>query len=119
MSDLYEETLSEIARLYACTVHPADLAAQPKDKKWQGSTLTGKNIALIFEKTQPARCSFEVAAFVWRARHVFRSSSQIGHKDQLKIPRALGVCTTAFGTRPRPVRDETLAQYAGVPVGTG
>ena len=43
-----------------------DLAADLKAKKKQGiphDSLTGKNIALIFEKTSTrTRCSFEVAA---------------------------------------------------------
>ena len=47
-------------------LYMVDLAAELKDKKKKGiahDALTGKNIALIFEKTSTrTRCSFEVAA---------------------------------------------------------
>jgi len=56
--------------------------------------LTGKNIALIFEKTSTrTRCAFEVAAFDQGAHVTYldSSGSQIGHKESMKdTARVLG-----------------------------
>src|SRR5688572_18988334 len=49
--------------------------------------LSGKNIALIFEKTSTrTRCAFEVAAFDQGAHVTYLgpSGSQLGHKESLK-----------------------------------
>ena len=74
-----------------------DLAAELKVAKYAGSEqpkLTGKNIALIFEKTSTrTRCAFEVAAFDQGARVTYLdpSGSQIGHKESMadtaRVPR--------------------------------
>ncbi|HBD80657.1 MAG TPA: ornithine carbamoyltransferase subunit F, partial [Leclercia adecarboxylata] len=66
------------------------LSAQLKSDKKKGTEvqkLTGKNIALIFEKDSTrTRCSFEVAAFDQGARVTYLgpSGSQIGHKESIK-----------------------------------
>ena len=74
-----------------------DLAAELKAAKYAGSEqprLTGKNIALIFEKTSTrTRCAFEVAAFDQGARVTYLdpSGSQIGHKESMAdTARVLG-----------------------------
>ena len=60
-----------------------ELAAQLKADKKAGrevKRLTGKNIALIFEKTSTrTRCSFEVAAY--------DQGAQVTYLDPLRIPR--------------------------------
>lgn len=69
-----------------------DLAADLKAKKKQGiahDCLTGKNIALIFEKTSTrTRCSFEVAAhdLGMHVTYLDPSGSQIGKKRAFRIP---------------------------------
>ncbi|STW09723.1 ornithine carbamoyltransferase [Klebsiella grimontii] len=80
-----------------------ELAARLKaDKKnnIEIQHLTGKNIALIFEKDSTrTRCSFEVAAFDQGARVTYLgpSGSQIGHKESIKTPPACwDACTTVF-----------------------
>ncbi|HHE2956502.1 TPA: ornithine carbamoyltransferase subunit F, partial [Escherichia coli] len=66
------------------------LAAKLKADKKSGkeeAKLTGKNIALIFEKDSTrTRCSFEVAAYDQGARVTYLgpSGSQIGHKESIK-----------------------------------
>ncbi len=86
--------------------------------------LTGKNIALIFEKTSTrTRCAFEVAAYDQGAHVTYLgpSGSQIGHKESMKdTARVLGrmydgIEYRGFGQ----VRVEELAEYAGVPVWNG
>ena len=74
-----------------------DLAAELKRAKYAGTEqprLTGKNIALIFEKTSTrTRCAFEVAAFDQGARVTYLdpSGSQIGHKESMAdTARVLG-----------------------------
>ncbi|MCZ6765913.1 MAG: ornithine carbamoyltransferase subunit F, partial [bacterium] len=56
--------------------------------------LTGKNIALIFEKASTrTRCAFEVAAYDQGAHVTYLgpSGSQIGHKESMKdTARVLG-----------------------------
>ena len=73
------------------------LAAKLKADKKSGkeeAKLTGKNIALIFEKDSTrTRCSFEVAAYDQGARVTYLgpSGSQIGHKESIKdTARVLG-----------------------------
>ena len=69
-----------------------DLAADLKAKKNRASrmtALTGKNIALIFEKTSTrTRCSFEVAAhdLGMHVTYLDPSGSQIGKKRASRIP---------------------------------
>lgn len=79
------------------------LAAKLKADKKSGkeeAKLTGKNIALIFEKDSTrTRCSFEVAAYDQGARVTYLgpSGSQIGHKESIKDTAAcLVACMTVF-----------------------
>ena len=104
-----------------------DLAADLKDRKKRGivhNTLTGKNIALIFEKTSTrTRCAFEVAAhdLGMQVTYLDPSGSQIGKKESIAdTARVLGrmfdgIEYRGFG------QDivEELAEYAGVPVWNG
>ena len=86
--------------------------------------LTGKNIALIFEKTSTrTRCAFEVAAFDQGAHVTYldSSGSQIGHKESMKdTARVLGRMYDGIqyrGSRQELV--EILGEFAGVPVWNG
>ncbi|SQI36612.1 Ornithine carbamoyltransferase chain I [Leminorella richardii] len=101
-------------------------ASLKKDKKAgvEKPRLSGKNIALIFEKDSTrTRCAFEVAAFDQGARVTYLgpSGSQIGHKESIKdTARVLGgmydgIQYRGFGQQ----IVETLAQYSGVPVWNG
>jgi ornithine carbamoyltransferase len=104
-----------------------DLAAELKWAKKTGTeepVLTGKNIALIFEKTSTrTRCAFEVAAYDQGAHVTYLgpAGSQIGTKESMKdTARVLGrmydgIQYRGFGQE----LVETLAQYAGVPVWNG
>jgi len=70
-------------------VHLLDLAAEMKIAKRTGDEvplLSGRNLALIFEKTSTrTRCAFEVAAFDQGAHVTFLDpqSSQLGHKESI------------------------------------
>ena len=86
--------------------------------------LTGKNIALIFEKASTrTRCAFETAAYDQGAHVTYLgpTGSQIGTKETMKdTARVLGrmydgIEYRGFGQE----RVEVLAQYAGVPVWNG
>ena len=104
-----------------------DVAADLKEKKKKGiahNTLTGKNIALIFEKTSTrTRCSFEVAAhdLGMQVTYLDSSGSQIGKKESIAdTARVLGrmfdgIEYRGFGQE----IVEELAAYAGVPVWNG
>lgn len=86
--------------------------------------LSGKNIALIFEKTSTrTRCAFEVAAYDQGAHATYLgpSGSQIGHKETMKdTARVLGRMYDAIEYRGfSQGLVETLAEYAGVPVYNG
>lgn len=103
------------------------LAAALKGAKQQGTEkprLTGKNIALIFEKDSTrTRCSFEVAAADQGAHVTYlgASGNQIGHKESIKdTARVLGRMYDGIQYRGWG-QDvvETLAEYAGVPVWNG
>ncbi|MBJ7356270.1 ornithine carbamoyltransferase [Nocardioides sp.] len=104
-----------------------DLAAELKVAKYAGSEqprLTGKNIALIFEKTSTrTRCAFEVAAFDQGARVTYLdpTGSQIGHKESMEdTARVLGRMYDGIEYRGSAQTNvETLATYAGVPVWNG
>lgn len=104
-----------------------DLARDLKRAKYTGyeqPRLTGKNIALIFEKTSTrTRCAFEVAAYDQGANvtYIDPTSSQIGHKESMKdTARVLGRMYDAIEYRgfEQHVVEE-LAQFAGVPVFNG
>lgn len=104
-----------------------DLAKNLKNAKYGGyekPTMSGKNIALIFEKSSTrTRCAFETAAFDQGAKVTYLgpSGSQIGHKESMKdTARVLGrmydgIEYRGFG------QDivEELGEYAGVPVWNG
>ena len=103
------------------------LSADLKRAKYGGfeeQRLTGKNIALIFEKTSTrTRCAFEVAAYDQGAHVTYLgpTGSQIGHKESMKdTARVLGRMFDAIEYRGfgQDVVEE-LARYAGVPVYNG
>ena len=104
-----------------------DLSFDLKKAKYCGTEkpcLTGKNIALIFEKSSTrTRCAFEVAAFDQGAHVTYLgpSGSQIGHKESMKdTARVLG--RMYDGIEYRGFAQETveiLGGYAGVPVWNG
>ena len=104
-----------------------DLSRDLKRAKYSGQgrpTLTGKNIALIFEKSSTrTRCAFEVAAYDEGAHvtYIDPSSSQIGHKESMKdTARVLGRMYDAIEYRGASQSIvEELAEYAGVPVFNG
>jgi ornithine carbamoyltransferase len=105
-----------------------DLATELKVEKAEGRErprLTGKNIALIFEKTSTrTRCAFEVATFDQGGHVTYlgpSSGSQIGHKESIKdTARVLGrmydgIQYRGFGQE----IVEELGASAGVPVWNG
>ncbi len=104
-----------------------DLAADLKVRKKAGiphSLLSGKNIALIFEKTSTrTRCSFEVAArdLGMGVTYLDPSGSQIGKKETIAdTARVLsriydGIEYRGFGQS----IVQTLADYSSVPVWNG
>ncbi len=104
-----------------------DLSMELKKAKYEGteqSALTGKNIALIFEKASTrTRCAFEAAAFDQGAlvTYLGPTGSQIGYKETMKdTARVLGrmydgIEYRGFGQE----IVEDLARYAGVPVWNG
>ncbi|NOH71802.1 ornithine carbamoyltransferase [Vibrio pectenicida] len=104
-----------------------DLASDLKKAKYAGTEqkkLTGKNIALIFEKASTrTRCAFEVAAFDQGAQisYIGPSGSQIGHKESMKdTARVLGRMYDGIEYRGfKQTIVEELGQYAGVPVWNG
>ena len=104
-----------------------DLAADLKAKKKAGiphACCSGKNIALIFEKTSTrTRCAFEVAAYDlgMNCTYLDPSGSQIGKKESIAdTARVLGrmfdgIEYRGFGQQ----IVEDLARYSGVPVWNG
>ena len=104
-----------------------DLSRDLKRAKYTGTEqarLTGKNIALIFEKSSTrTRCAFETASFDQGAHITYLgpSGSHIGYKESVKdTARVLGrmydgIEYRGFGQE----RVEELAEYAGVPVWNG
>lgn len=103
------------------------LAADLKAAKYAGTErprLTGKNIALIFEKTSTrTRCAFEVAAHDQGAHVTYLdpSGSQMGHKESVKdTARVLGGMFDAIEYRGSAQTNvEELAASSGVPVWNG
>ncbi|MFF0011698.1 ornithine carbamoyltransferase [Streptomyces sp. NPDC005374] len=104
-----------------------ELAAELKAAKKAGAEtryLSGKNIALIFEKTSTrTRCAFEVAAADQGASTTYLdpSGSQIGHKESVRdTARVLGRMYDGIEYRgDSQHKVEELAAYAGVPVYNG
>ena len=104
-----------------------NLALDLKKAKYAGieqPRLTGKNIALIFEKASTrTRCAFEVAAYDQGAHVTYLepSGSQMGTKESMKdTARVLGrmydgIEYRGFGQH----IVENLARHAGVPVWNG
>jgi ornithine carbamoyltransferase len=98
-----------------------DLSKDLKKAKYGGyeqQRLTGRNIALIFEKTSTrTRCAFEVAAFDQGAHVTYLgpSGSQIGHKESMKdTARVLGRMYDGIEYRGDGQEIvEELARYAG------
>jgi ornithine carbamoyltransferase len=104
-----------------------DLARDLKRAKHAGTEqprLTGKNIALIFEKDSTrTRCAFEVASYDQGAHVTYLgpSGSQIGKKESMKdTARVLGRMYDAIEYRGhgQAIVDE-LARHASVPVWNG
>jgi len=103
------------------------LSASLKAAKATGNEakrVSGKNFALIFEKTSTrTRCAFEVAAFDQGAHVTYLDpgGSQIGHKESMKdTARVLGRMYDGIhyrGSRQELV--EILGEFAGVPVWNG
>ena len=128
MSHFYQKHFLKLLDFTPAQLHELlALSAKLKNDNKKGievQHLTGKNIALIFEKDSTrTRCSFEVAAFDQGARVTYLgpSGSQIGHKESIKdTARVLGrmydgIQYRGFGQE----IVETLAQHAGVPVWNG
>ncbi len=107
--------------------HLLELAAKLKAKKKQGVPInyyTGKNIALIFEKTSTrTRCSFEVAAndMGMGVTYLDPKSSQVGQKESIAdTARVLGRMFDGIEYRGfEQEKVEELAKHAGVPVWNG
>jgi ornithine carbamoyltransferase len=103
------------------------LSADLKAAKYSGyeqPRLTGKNIALIFEKgSTRTRVSFEVAAYDQGAHTTYLgpSGTQIGHKESMKdTARVLGRVYDGIEYRGfAQTTVEELAEFAGVPVWNG
>ncbi|EOC0010759.1 ornithine carbamoyltransferase [Cronobacter turicensis] len=128
MSALYQKSFLKLLDFTPAQIRMLlELSAKLKNDKKNSvevQKLTGKNIALIFEKDSTrTRCSFEVAAYDQGARVTYLgpSGSQIGHKESIKdTARVLGrmydgIQYRGFGQE----IVETLAQFAGVPVWNG
>ncbi len=104
-----------------------DLSLDLKKAKYAGieqPRLTGKNIALIFEKASTrTRCAFEIAAYDQGAHVTYLgpTGSQIGKKESMKdTARVLGHMYDAIEYRGFGQNIvEELARYAGVPVWNG
>jgi ornithine carbamoyltransferase len=104
-----------------------DLAHELKRAKYAGNEvqrLSGKNIALIFEKSSTrTRCSFEVAVHDQggHVTYIDPSSSQLGHKETIKdTARVLGRLYDGIeyrGFQQSIVED--IAKYSHVPVFNG
>ncbi len=117
---LLDFTPAEITYLIDLSVHLKKAKARGTEKK----QLTGRNIALIFEKTSTrTRCAFETAAYDQGAHVTYLgpSGTQIGHKESTKdTARVLGrmyagIEYRGFGQE----IVEELGRYAGVPVWNG
>lgn len=104
-----------------------DLSIDLKKAKYAGTEiprLTGKNIALIFEKASTrTRCAFEVAAYDqgMSVTYLGPTGSQIGKKETMKdTARVLGRMYDGIEYRGfEQEKVETLGEFAGVPVWNG
>jgi ornithine carbamoyltransferase len=103
------------------------LSAELKTARREGTErprLTGRNIALVFEKTSTrTRSAFEVAAHDQGAHTTYLdpAGSQVGHKESVRdTARVLGRMFDGIQFRGRRQADvEALAAHAGVPVWNG
>ena len=108
-------------------MHLIGLSARLKKDKYdlnETKYLTGKNIALIFEKASTrTRCAFEVAAFDQGAHvtYIGPTGSQMGQKESMKdTARVLGRMYDGIEYRGYGQEIvEELGKYAGVPVWNG
>ena len=108
-------------------LHLLSLSAALKTAKYAGNEvqrLSGKEIALIFEKTSTrTRCAFEVAAFDQGAHVTYLdpTGSQMGHKESIADTAAvLGRMFDGIEYRGSGQENvEELARHAGVPVYNG
>jgi ornithine carbamoyltransferase len=104
-----------------------DLSRDLKRAKYAGTEvqrMSGKNVALIFEKTSTrTRCAFEVGCYDQGARVTYLdpNSSQIGHKESAAdTARVLSRMFDAIEFRgSAQATVETLAEYSDVPVYNG
>jgi ornithine carbamoyltransferase len=104
-----------------------DLSKQVKDEKNRGEIkqrLTGKTVALLFEKRSTrTRCAFETAVGEEGGHPVFLSTDdiQLGEKETVEdTARVLGRMFSAIQFRGfKQSTVETLAKYSGVPVWNG
>ena len=117
---LLDFTPEEIAYLLDLSVKLKIAKREGKERQY----LTGKNIALIFEKASTrTRCAFEVAAFDQGAHVTYLgpTGSQIGQKESMKdTARVLGRMYDGIEYRGYGQEIvEELGKYAGVPVWNG
>jgi ornithine carbamoyltransferase len=104
-----------------------DLSGELKAAKREGAEkplLSGRNIALVFERSSTrTRCAFEVAAHDQGANVTYLdpSGSHLGHKESVKdTARVLGRMFDGIQYRGSlQANVETLAAHAGVPVWNG
>jgi ornithine carbamoyltransferase len=104
-----------------------DLSGELKRAKHAGTEvqrMSGKNVALIFEKTSTrTRCAFEVGCYDQGARVTYLdpASSQIGHKESAAdTARVLSRMFDAIEFRgSAQATVETLAEFSDVPVYNG
>jgi len=104
-----------------------DLAAELKEKKKKGilgSSLKGKNIALIFEKPSTrTRCAFTIGCVDEGGHPEYLGSEdiQLGHKESIEdTARVLGRMFDGIQYRGFSHENaEKLAKYSGVPVWNG
>ena len=97
---------------------------EDKKNKTEEKKLTGKNIALIFEKTSTrTRCAFEVAAYDQGANvtYIGPSTSQMNNKESIEDTAKVlgrfydGIEYRGYGQN----LVEALAEHSGVPVWNG
>ncbi len=108
-------------------LHLVDLGSRLREEKRLGlraHRLTGRNIALIFEKSSTrTRCAFEVAAHDEGAQVTYLGpgDSQLGTKESVKdTARVLGRMFDGIEYRGFSQQAvEVLAEHAGVPVWNG
>lgn len=108
-------------------LHLVGLAGELKEARRAGAEvprLTGRNIALIFERASTrTRCSFEVAAHDQGAHVTYLepATTHIGTKESIRdTARVLGRMFDGIGFRGNSHETvETLGRHAGIPVWNG